>query len=742
MSTSRERTHWYVLLAQVLIIAALAVRSSRLAAAAEEPDPPSRVARLGYVRGSVSFQPAGESEWVGAIANRPLTTGDRLWTDGGDARAELSTGSVTIRLGADTDFGFLNLDDDSVQVQLTQGTITVRLWRLQRDEAVEVDTPNQAFSLLRAGSYRVEVSEDGTYTVVAVRAGEGEVSGGGDTYTVHSGQRLRLTGTDLLEAADLRLGPLDELDAWGQRRDRRSEASPSARYVSRDVVGYEDLDDNGTWSDDPRYGHVWIPTRTAPGWAPYREGHWAWISPWGYTWVDDAPWGYAPFHYGRWVTTHGRWGWVPGPVAARAVYAPALVVFIGGPSFGASLSIGDGGSRAEVGWFPLGPREVYVPGYDVSRAYVERVNVSNTRVSSTTITNVYQTQITNDYRTSNVTYVNRGAPGGVTVVPRQAFTGAQPVARAAVQVNRERIAAAPVGRSAAAAPTRNAVFGTPRIEESRRRPPAAVEGRSVIVKAPPPAPPVPFAVQQRALEARPGRPLARHEVEAIRPPATATARPLVRRAPPGKPATVRADRAAGAAEPAAPAAQPAVQKPAEQAARPPEQKTGERADRPSEAKRPRRQGGEQAAPPKPAEQVARPPAQEPAEQAVKPPEQKLAEQMAKPPARKRGEQMARPPAQKPGERAATSAAAKRPGQQGEEQAAPAVARPPQERGGEQTATPGPAERVRRPPAAAARASPRPERSPAPATGPTQRSKRAPKEKPDGRPPSPDEEPRR
>ena len=140
------------------------------------------------------------------------------------------------------------------------------------------------------------------------------------------------------------------------------------------MVGYEDLDDYGDWRDDSNYGHVWFPNQVAVGWAPYHAGHWDWISPWGWTWVDDSPWGYAPFHYGRWVSVGGRWGWVAGPVAVQAVYAPALVVFIGG---------GPGGVGGNVGWFPLGPREVYVPSYHVSQAYVNRVNISSTTVNVT-----------------------------------------------------------------------------------------------------------------------------------------------------------------------------------------------------------------------------------------------------------------------------------------------------------------------------------------------------------------------
>ena len=59
----------------------------------QENDPPARVARLNYMQGSVSFQPGGEGDWIDAVPNRPLTTGDNLWTDRG-SRAELHVGST------------------------------------------------------------------------------------------------------------------------------------------------------------------------------------------------------------------------------------------------------------------------------------------------------------------------------------------------------------------------------------------------------------------------------------------------------------------------------------------------------------------------------------------------------------------------------------------------------------------------------------------------------------------------
>jgi hypothetical protein len=502
----------------------------------QQDDPPSRVARIGYLEGSVSFQPAGEADWVQAVPNRPMTTGDRLWTDK-DSRAELQLGSAVIRLNPNTGFSFLNLDDDAVQIQLTSGSVNLHVRQLDRDDVVEIDTPNLAFSVAQPGSYRVDSSEDGSYSVVSIREGGGEATGNGQTYTLHAGQRSTFSGTDSLHAEVIDVGGRDQFDNWVYSRDRRYDESRSARYVSHEVVGYEDLDDYGDWRDDSNYGHVWFPNRVAAGWAPYHQGHWVWISPWGYTWVDDAPWGYAPFHYGRWVTVGGRWGWVAGPVAVRAVYAPALVVFIGGGGVG----VGFGGN---VGWFPLGPREVYVPSYHVSREYVRRVNVSNTTVNNTTITNVYNTTIIN--KTTNVTnvrYANRNVRGAVTAVPQRTFASAQPVGQAAVAMNARQIARAPVNARVAVAPTRESVLGAKFATANHvAAPPQAVMNRQVIAKRTPPPPPVPFAKQQQALAAHPGQPLAKSEVRSLRPAAAEASHPMVKQAPPGKPATANVGR--------------------------------------------------------------------------------------------------------------------------------------------------------------------------------------------------------
>ena len=160
-------------------------------------DPPTRVARLNYVQGGVSFQPAGEQDWLEADINRPLTTGDNLWVDK-DSRGEIHVGATSIRLSSDTGISFLNLDDRTVQLQLAQGTIEVHLRRLEPGNAFEIDTPNLAFTLAASGEYRIQADPDGNSTSIIVREGAGQVTGAGESYDLTAGQQYIFNGTDQL----------------------------------------------------------------------------------------------------------------------------------------------------------------------------------------------------------------------------------------------------------------------------------------------------------------------------------------------------------------------------------------------------------------------------------------------------------------------------------------------------------------------------------------------------------------
>ena len=557
------KTH-KALVVGVVLVGMLLMLQAPLRMAAQEPppqdqgppqsqgpaqDPPGRVARLSYSIGSVSFQPGGEGDWVQAVANRPLTTGDNLWADK-DSRAELQTGSTSIRLDSETSVTVLDLDDRTTQLKLSQGSIIVRVRHLDDEDHFEVDTPNVAFQIQRTGEYRIDVNADGSETDATVWHGRGEATGGGNSYVVVAGQRARFTGTDQLDHEIDQIPNSDDFDNFAFQRDDREDHAESSNYISPEMTGAEDLDEYGHWRYAADYGPVWAPVGVAPGWAPYRYGHWVWVAPWGWTWVEDEPWGFAPFHYGRWAFVESSWCWVPGPVYVRPVYAPALVAFVGGGGFGVG-----------VGWFPLAPREVFVPWYRTSPGYVNNVNITNTRVNVTQVTNVYNTTIINN-NTTNVTrinYANQHVTNAVTVVSHDTFVNARPVAANIAKVDPKQLENAPVAHNIPAQPVRASVMGAGR--PVTVRPPAAAVNRQVVATRQPPPPRTSFEQRQTAAPKvrteTPGQPLtaARTPVEAPRPAPPAA--PANQAPHPQVPPTVASNHPAGSENPPRPgAAQP------------------------------------------------------------------------------------------------------------------------------------------------------------------------------------------
>src|SRR5580658_7700846 len=485
------------------------------ASAFGQADPPARVARLNFQQGPVSFRPGGVDDWAAAVTNYPLTTGDYLWADQG-ARAELHVGSTAIRMDQTTAISVLNLNDQIVQLSLTAGSLNVHIRYLGENESFEVDTPNTALVLLQPGDYRINADGDNNVTSLVVRAGDAEVTAGqSGAFTVHPGESGRFAGVDTVSQEVSGAPPPDGFDAWTRDRDMREDrATMSARYVPREMGGYEDLDGYGRWVNIPPYGMVWQPTAVAPGWAPYHNGHWAWVDPYGWTWIDDAPWGFAPFHYGRWAYAAGVWVWVPGAVAVRPVYSPALVAFVGGGGIGIGVAA----------WFPLGPGEVYRPAYAASDVYLRNMNVAY--VSDVAV--IARVGVTG-------VYVNQRVVGAVTVVPHDVFVGARPVAVAAVAVRPEMIASVRVtGFAPAIAPERVSVMAGAAV--AVRTPPAMLVQRTVVVRNAPPPPPVAFAARQEALRQNPGRPLDMNQMTALRaaqPPRAPLVRPVNQPAPAG-----------------------------------------------------------------------------------------------------------------------------------------------------------------------------------------------------------------
>ena len=393
---------FFTALAVPLAAQAQAQRYALQANAAE--DPPGQVARVSFIEGQVSVLTASAGEpgnsaqaWTAADLNRPLTGGDRVFADRG-ARAELQVGSTAIRLDGLNSRSSLNLqrlDDNTLLLQLDEGSLILRVRTLWGGQRIDVSTPNLGFAVTRPGDYRFDVNLATGITRVVVQTGAGTLYGDRTApLSIAAQQQGSFSGNVLTQAAP-GAALQDSFDAWASARDRLDDQSVTARYVPREVVGYQQLDTYGDWTQDVTYGAVWLPRVVPANWAPYRVGQWRWVAPWGWTWVDDAPWGFAPFHYGRWAQIGPRWGWVPGRLAPRPVYAPALVGFIGGPVGGASnwnVASGLGASsRPGLGWFPLAPGEAYRPAYRASPGYLTQIN-HNIVVNNIQINNGYRFQ--------------------------------------------------------------------------------------------------------------------------------------------------------------------------------------------------------------------------------------------------------------------------------------------------------------------------------------------------------------
>ena len=391
-------------------------------AAQAQEDPPGRVGRLSEVNGQVWLLSADSDEWVSAARNQPVTTGDRLATEAG-ARAELQVGSTTLRVDASSELEVARLDDDHLSLMLHSGSAAARLRDAADAGEFDLSTDTGRFRALRAGRYRFD--RTGNASHLTVYDGQAVFEGQNSALTVNAGQHAEFW-IDANNVAQYAMsGPYnDAFAAWVNERDRAVVTQlPAYQYVSPEMTGAEDLDRYGSWEQSPEYGVLWAPRVVAVDWAPYRTGHWAWVRPWGWTWVDDAPWGFAPFHYGRWVHYRDRWCWAPGQRVARPVYAPALVAWVGGPNVSVSVRVG-GAPGPAVGWFPLAPREVYVPSYRVSPRYVQNINITHVR-NVTVINNVYRNPNTQR------DFANRSLPNALTVVPQTVMTGRQPVAPAA-----------------------------------------------------------------------------------------------------------------------------------------------------------------------------------------------------------------------------------------------------------------------------------------------------------------------
>jgi hypothetical protein len=421
------------------VIGAAIVWSSAMA----QGEPPARVGRLAFTDGTVSFHDDEQSGWTPAVINTPLTTGDGIWTEP-NARSEISLAGTRIRMEGATQLDMLALDDTQTRLQLAQGRIDVKSHAMDANQPYEIVTPRGTVMLLQQGDYYVEAGSTEDPTRLGVRSGAAQIQAlNGQVLAVRANEVAEVTGDGTSpQLRTIKTAPPPAPAHWASRD--RQVVYDAPQYLSSGVTGYEDLNAYGDWINDGGYGRVWVPRSVPSGWAPYRTGHWAYVQPWGWTWIDEQPWGFAPYHYGRWANRNNRWIWVPPQRDVRPVYAPALVAFVGGTELAVTLG---NQSAAPVGWFPLGPREVYVPSYTADRDYYRRLNRS-ARVEDRILEERWQRAQRREAFMANreQAMINQRF---ATVVPTSTFVRSQPVMRSALQVQPQAIAAAPVAPVAA-----------------------------------------------------------------------------------------------------------------------------------------------------------------------------------------------------------------------------------------------------------------------------------------------------
>jgi len=421
---------------------------------AESDDDYTRIARISYMEGYVSFQGSTDVDWTAASINFPLQPGDRIYTGtGGRAEIEFDEGSI-IRLAESTDVQFLSLRENLIQIRVLTGLSTLVV---SNSVEFEVDTPAAAFIILRPGSYRFDTEDNGD-TYATVRKGELEVVSHRFVQRIQPGMQIIVTAG---ENSTYDLTSARGRDAWDEWNDRRSAdriARNSRKYIPDNVyVGVSELDRHGRWVTVESHGVAWIPSSVSVSWSPYSVGRWSYRPGWGWTWVSYETWGWLPYHYGRWHhNVQYGWYWLPGPSFSFNFWSPGLVTFYYGPSW--------------VSWGPLGPGDYYsINNYYYNKRLYSHYAVNLRKLHLRSPGNNFNRHVRGAFRTMELDDFRNGRSGGIAT-SRGYKKIDKPWERGSVV--RERLAVRPTARSFSPNPDRRAE--SPRIAKPR---PAVVYSR-------------------------------------------------------------------------------------------------------------------------------------------------------------------------------------------------------------------------------------------------------------------------
>ncbi|MCU0238813.1 MAG: FecR domain-containing protein [Pyrinomonadaceae bacterium] len=349
------------------------------------PEVTAKVARISFMRGEVQIRRADSQDWEKAVQNLPLVEGDQIAT-GENSRIEIQFDTKKfLRLDENSFLKIVTLRDEGKAVSLPQGTMSLRLLEFDKDiQYFEIDAPNTTISVQKYGLYRVD-SGDSQNSVVRVAVtddGQARVYSDNSGFTLRNGRsaKIYLDGNNQGEWETSEASRYaDEFDSWVLDRDaktaKRLQQAHYDKYYDRDMYGAEELNENGEWIYTKKYGYVWRPYKTATNiyrdWSPYRYGHWRYVAPFGWTWINDEPWGWATYHHGRWIYDNGEWCWTPYTYyrMRRSWWLPSSVhiIYVGN----------------NICWYPSSYYDRY---YDYNRGHRRRGRGNNTTIINNNIT--------------------------------------------------------------------------------------------------------------------------------------------------------------------------------------------------------------------------------------------------------------------------------------------------------------------------------------------------------------------
>lgn len=324
------------------LLSSLLLLAVALPAGAATDQDTYRDGRVRYLEPGVVLQRATETGAEEAQVNVPFLPGDRVWTDAaGRAEFQFGDGSL-LRLDVRSKLDFIALEPgsevDTCVLRLWSGSLELRSADAWSPSAYQVETPGGLVYLDQRGTYRVDV--DLGETRLLVLEGEAVLEGQDRRVRVEAGEASDvLRGEPPARPQRFDRYDKDDFALWNEDRDAQvAWAGEGSRYLPEDLAPYaSELDAHGSWYYEAEVGYVWRPY-VGPEWRPYFGGHWIWTA-YGWTWIPNDPWGWAPFHYGRWGYSGAvGWYWIPG-----SVWGPAWVSWAVGPSY--------------VGWCPLGYRD-------------------------------------------------------------------------------------------------------------------------------------------------------------------------------------------------------------------------------------------------------------------------------------------------------------------------------------------------------------------------------------------------